>query len=199
MWPLRDLQKNSGNFDMEVLFFKTLDEFRSWMDVNHQTMKELWVGFYKSSLKREGIAYPDSVDVALCYGWIDGIRKSIDSESYCNRFTPRKPRSNWSEINIAKVHKLIEQGLMKPAGLKLFEQRMERRAGEYSYENKPEKLSDDLETVFRSNEKAWKYFNSLSPSHRKTVYFWIMSAKQESTKMSRLIKLIDASEAGKKL
>src|SRR5262245_51313572 len=119
---------------MEPTFFPTPADFRAWLEANHETQRELLVGFYKTSTGKPSITWPESVDQALCFGWIDGIRKRIDDESYSIRFTPRKPDSNWSAVNIAKVKELTEQGLMRAAGIKVFENRKEEKSGVYSYE-----------------------------------------------------------------
>jgi len=145
------------------------------------------------------MSWSESVDEALCFGWIDGVRRSIDHESYCNRFTPRNPKSNWSAINIKKVEELIRLGKMTPAGLAAFEKRREDRSAIYSYENRPEKFDPEMETLFRENADAWNFFSTLPPSYRKTIIYWVISAKQQATKLSRLNKLIEASANGKRL
>ena len=150
----------------EPIFFSTPLEFRSWLEEHHQTGKEVFVGYYKVATGKPTITWSDSVDEALCFGWIDGIRRSIDKESYCNRFTPRNPKSNWSAVNIQKVERLIAQGRMKPAGLAAFEKRMDHRSGIYSYENRPESLDPEYERRFQENTEAWQFFNSQTPSYR---------------------------------
>lgn len=145
------------------------------------------------------MTYPQSVEEALCFGWIDGITRSIDHECYCVRFTPRKPRSNWSAVNIARVEELIRLGKMTPAGMAAYEKRAEARSGIYSYENQPEKLAAELEPQFRQNQEAWDFFQVQSPSYRKMSIYWVMSAKQEATRISRLKKLIEACSEKKRL
>ena len=184
---------------MQTIFFSTRADFRKWLEKNHLSEKELWVGFYKSNSQKKGIRYDESVDEALCFGWIDGIRKSIDQESYCNRFTPRRKNSNWSAININKVESLLKMGLMHSAGIACYKDRTDNKSMVYSYENVPSKLTDELEAKLRANEKAWIFFSKQTPSHCKTIIYWIMSAKQEATRLNRLEKLLTASEAGKKL
>lgn len=184
---------------MDPVFFNNSDEFREWLIANHSRENELWVGFYKVKSGKPSMSWSQSVDQALCFGWIDGIRKSIDHERYCIRFTPRKSTSNWSTINIKKVDELTRKGLMQPTGLEVFKNRKVDNTEQYSYENKPEKLSPDLENRFRSNRNAWSYFTSQAISYQRTVFFWIMSAKREETKHNRLKKLIDTSNAGKRL
>lgn len=181
------------------VFFKTQKDFRKWLEKNHKKEIELYVGFYKLSSGKKSITWSQAVDEAICFGWIDGIRKSIDKESYCNRFTPRRPDSNWSDINIKKVKELTKKGLMKPAGLEIFNKRKIDKSRVYSYENKPESLSPEHEIIFKSNKKAWEFFIAQSNSYKRTNYYWIMSAKQDETKFRRLNQLITASEKRQKL
>lgn len=179
---------------MAPIFFPNTDEFRKWLEENHQSASEVLVGYYKVKTGKPSMNWSDSVDEALCFGWIDGIRRSIDENSYYNRFTPRRPRSNWSRVNIEKVEKLIQQGKMHPAGLAAYNKRTDLKTETYSYENLPEKLSDELEAVFRQHPKAWDFFLSQAPSYKKTKIYWVMSAKQPATQEARLAKLIHASE-----
>jgi uncharacterized protein YdeI (YjbR/CyaY-like superfamily) len=182
-----------------IIFFHTPAEFRKWLEDNHQTETEVLVGYYKLSTKKPTMNWSESVDEALCFGWIDGVRRSIDAESYCNRFTPRKPKSNWSEVNIKKVEEMIRLGKMMPAGLAAFEKRLDARSGIYSYENRPEKLSAELEMKFMEDSAAWNFFNTQAPSYRKTIIHWVMSAKQDATQLSRLNKLMEASANAKRV
>lgn len=184
---------------MAPVFFANTNEFRKWLEENHQKEKELIVGYYKVGTKRPSMTWSESVDEALCFGWIDGVRRSIDNEAYCNRFTPRNPKSNWSAVNIAKVEELIRVGKMTPAGLAAFEKRSAARSEIYSYENRPEKFSPELERRFMENTVAWNFFSTQPPSYRKTIIYWVMSAKQEATRISRLNKLIDTCSEGKRL
>ena len=181
------------------IFFANPNEFRKWLEANHRKESEVIVGYYKLSTKKPTMNWSESVDEALCFGWIDGVRRSIDDESYCNRFTPRKPKSNWSEVNIKKVEELIRLGKMTPAGMTAFEKRLDARSGIYSYENRPEKLSAELELRFVENSAAWNFFDAQAPSYRKTIIYWIMSAKQAATQFSRLDKLIEASAGEKRI
>lgn len=180
-------------------FFETQDEFRKWLERNHNRETELIVGFYKVDSGKPSMSWSQSVDQALCFGWIDGVRKSIDKESYCIRFTPRKSTSNWSAINIKKIEELTKAGLMQPAGLKAFILRDESKSAIYSYENDEFLLDSDFTTQFRENKKAWDFFMKQAPSYRKAVMRWIMSAKQETTRLSRLEKTIITSEQQKRL
>lgn len=184
---------------MIPLFFANTAEFRKWLEQNHQTEKELLVGYFKVSTKKPSMIWSDSVDEALCFGWIDGVRRTVDNESYCIRFTPRNPKSNWSAVNIKKVEELIKLGKMQPAGLAVFEKRTIDRSVIYSYENRPEKLSGEFEIQFMKELQAWEYFNSLPSSYQKTMVYWVMSAKLEPTRISRLDKLIAASRERKRL
>lgn len=184
---------------MTPVFFRNSAEFRKWLEENHQTETELFVGYYKVGTKKPSMNWSESVDEALCFGWIDGVRKSLDQESYCNRFTPRNPKSNWSAINIKKVEELIQLGKMAPAGLSAYEKRADARSAVYSYENRPEKLTLELETRFIKNKIAWDFFGKQPPSYRKTIIYWVMSAKQEVTRISRLDKLINASAEGERV
>ena len=181
---------------MAPLFFATPTDFRKWLEENHRTETELLVGFYKVNSGKQSITWPQSVDEALCFGWIDGVRTSIDQECYQIRFTPRKPTSIWSSVNIQKIESLINQGLMHPAGLASFENRRESRSKIYSYEKEEIKFSPELETQFKANKKAWDYFQLLAPSYRKASTNWVMSARQETTRLKRLGELIADSEAG---
>ena len=181
---------------MTPKFFAKPSDFRKWLLKNHKKETELLVGFYKVDSGKPSMTWSESVDEALCFGWIDGVRTSIDNESYQIRFTPRKPASNWSVVNIQKVEKLTKQGLMHPAGLASFENRKENKPSIYSYEKKLVDFSPEIKKQFKTNKKAWDYFQSLAPSYRKPSINWVMSAKQETTKQKRLHQLIADSEAG---
>ncbi len=183
---------------MNLQFFKNRVDFRNWLRENHEVEEELWVGYYKKATGLESITWPESVDEALCYGWIDGLRKSIDEKSYRVRFTPRRPKSNWSEINIKRVGALKATGRMQPAGLQAFEK---RKAGSssYAWEWRNAELRQDLEAKLKANEKAWSYFTELSPSIRQKTIYWVMSAKKEETKLRRFSILIDSTEKGEKI
>lgn len=166
---------------------------------NHHSAKELLAGFYKVGTKKPCITWSESVDEASCFGWIDGVRKSIDEESYCIRFTPRKSGSIWSDINIKKVEILSKQGLMHSSGLGAFSRRQENKSRIYSYEKEPSSLPKDFLKQFKANKKAWKYFQSMAPTYQKSCIHWIIDAKQEATKLKRLEELIRDSEAERKI
>lgn len=154
---------------MTPVFFTNQEDFRSWLHQNHNKQTELYVGFYKKGSGKQSITWPEAVDQALCYGWIDSIRKSVDSESYCNRFTPRKPGSTWSNVNIKKVEDLIKKGLMHPSGLAIFEKRKAEKSGIYSFENNTKDLPEDFLKKFKANKAAWDYFSAQAPSYRRTI------------------------------
>ena len=180
-------------------FFATSSEFREWLEKNHQTETELLVGFFKVNSKRPSMTWSESVDQALCFGWIDGVRKSIDNESYTIRFTPRKAGSIWSAINIRKVGELGKSGLMTAEGLKAFDLKTEHKTGIYSHENDLRLLAPQYEKQFKKDKRAWKFFQEQAPSYRKVMTHWIMSAKQEKTRLARLEKTIFVSAEGKRM
>jgi len=180
-------------------FFSTKSALRKWFEKNHATAKELLVGFYKVGSKKPSISWSESVDEAICFGWIDGVRKSIDDISYCIRFTPRKLGSIWSAINIKKVEHLSKKGLMTPSGVAAFQKREEKKSAIYSYEKEPETLPEDFLKKFKENKKAWDFFQSMAPSYQRTAIHCVMDAKQEVTKLRRLDELINDSEAGRKI
>jgi uncharacterized protein YdeI (YjbR/CyaY-like superfamily) len=184
---------------MDVTFFKSAAEWRVWLEANHDKATELVVGFYKKDSGRQNMTYQESLDQALAFGWIDGIRRSIDENAYSMRFTPRKPRSTWSAINIKRVGELIERGLMHPAGLKAFNERDATKQGRYSNEQEKIELPPEYEAQFRANAQAWEHFQSRPPSYRKTATWWVISAKQEATRLKRLATLIEDSAAGRKI
>jgi uncharacterized protein YdeI (YjbR/CyaY-like superfamily) len=185
---------------LEPVFFATPADFRRWLKKHHKSANELLVGFYKKSSGRPSITWPESVDEALCFGWIDGVRRSIDDESYTIRFTPRRLHSNWSLINIRKVEALIRDGRIHPAGLEAFETRDEARSGVYSFEQRENATLDGKsEAKFKSNRVAWKFFQTQPPGYRKIAIFYVMCAKREETRERRLQRLISDSEAGRRI
>lgn len=180
-----------------VFFFATPSEFRAWLDENHTTETELFVGFYKRGSGKPSLTWPESVDAALCYGWIDGVRNAIDEVRYRIRFTPRKPTSTWSAVNVKRAAELKKLGLMRPAGIKAFEARKGDKTGIYAYEQrKNAKLPPAYEKKFRANKKAWAFFQSQPPWYQRTASYRVISAKQEATREKRLAQLIRDSEAG---
>lgn len=181
---------------MKPVFFKNANDFRKWLQKNHTTCLELWVGYYKMGSGKKNLRWSESVEVALCFGWIDGIRKSIDEHSYTNRFTPRKPTSVWSAVNIQKVELLKSQGLMQPAGLAIYEKRKEHKSKIYAYENEAIDFSPGFKKIFKANKIAWAYFQKLAPSYQKVSIRWVMQAKQETTREKRLASLIKDSANG---
>ena len=174
-------------------FFHRLATFRAWLHQNHASDFELWVGFYKQDSGKPSMTWPESVDEALRYGWIDGVRKSIDDASYVIRFTPRKPTSIWSNVNIAKVNRLIEQGRMTPAGLAAWALRDEKRSGVYAFERKAATLDTEAERLFKRNETAWRFFQAQPPYYRRVAAHYVSSAKREETRARRLAALIEHS------
>jgi uncharacterized protein YdeI (YjbR/CyaY-like superfamily) len=184
---------------MQVKHFRSADEFRRWLQRHHATETELWVGFYRKGCGQTGMSYPDAVDQALCFGWIDGVRKKVDEISYTNRFSPRQPKSNWSTVNIRRVGELTRLGLMADAGLAAFKARDEKRSGVYSFENRPQSLPRDLEKVFKANTDAWAFWTAQPPGYRRTLTWYVVSAVKDETRQSRLAKVIESSARGQRL
>jgi len=183
----------------DIKYFSTIDEFREWLEVNHISGRELQVGFYKKNSGRFNFSWSEAVEAAICYGWIDGVRNAVDEVSYTVRFTPRKPSSIWSAVNIKKVEELTRLGLMRPAGIAAFEKRDEKKSAIYAYEQKNAALGEDYEAKFRANAKAWDFFERQAAYYRRTAIWSVISAKQEETRLKRLDKLISKSEAGEKV
>jgi len=184
---------------MPPKFFKTPSAFRKWLAANHAESKELWVGFYKKNSGKPSIDWPESVNEALCFGWIDGIRKRIDDVSYMIRFTPRKAGSVWSAVNIRNAEKLVKENRMQAAGLKAFEARKENRSGIYAYEQRGPELVEPYSGKLKRNKAAWKFFQSQPAGYRKQMNWWVVSAKQEETRLKRLDKLIEESAQRRRL
>jgi uncharacterized protein YdeI (YjbR/CyaY-like superfamily) len=179
-------------------YFATPADFRAWLVRHHETAGELWVGFHKVGNGTPSITWPESVDEALCVGWIDGVRKRIDADRHMIRFSPRKPTSIWSAINIAKMQVLIRERRVLPAGLKAFEKRSEAKSRTYSYEQRAQaRLDHAAEKRFRANRAAWKFFQARPPWYRRTATWWIVSAKKEETRQKRLAILIDCCAQSK--
>jgi uncharacterized protein YdeI (YjbR/CyaY-like superfamily) len=183
---------------MKATYFATPARFRDWLEINHAKSRELLVGFYKRDSGKASITWPESVDAALCYGWIDGVRKSVDQLRYTIRFSPRKPSSIWSEINVRRVGELEMLGLMRPAGKKAFAARREAKTAVYSYEQRSDPRLDPLhEDRLKGNKKAFEFFQSRPRWYRKAASWWIVSAKKEETRQKRLTILIEDSANGR--
>lgn len=179
---------------MELEFFATPSDLRAWFEANHDKATEQWVGYYKKDSGKPSITWPESVDQALCFGWIDGVRKSIDAESYKIRFTPRKSTSIWSAVNIKRVPELAEMGLMHPNGLKAFEARKEDKSAIYSHEQKGDiQLDDESEQKLKANAAAWTFLQAQTNSYKKAVFWWVMRSKSDATKQKRIATLIEDS------
>jgi uncharacterized protein YdeI (YjbR/CyaY-like superfamily) len=179
---------------MDPIFFATPDEWRAWLAEHHAGASELWVGFHKKASGRPGITWPQAVDQALCFGWIDGVRRSVDESRYVIRFTPRRRNSIWSSVNVARVKQLTEAGLMQPAGVAAYQAGAQAKSGVYSYEQRKDaKLPEPLDRQFRRHRKAWKFFQGQPPGYQRTAVWWVISAKKEETRLRRLAKLIEDS------
>jgi uncharacterized protein YdeI (YjbR/CyaY-like superfamily) len=184
---------------MTPKFFPTPAAFRKWLEKNHQSETELFVGYYKVGTKKPSLTWSESVDQALCFGWIDSVRRSIDDESYCIRFTPRKPNSIWSDVNIKKVKVLTKSGFMTAVGQKAFNLRKETHSRIYAHETEPVSLSKEYVKLFKTHQDAWKYFNTQAATYQRGMTHWIMSGKQEKTRLSRLNQTIKISEEKKRM
>jgi len=184
---------------MKPTFFKAPEEFRRWLEKNYASAKEILVGFHKKGSGKKTITYAEALDEALCFGWIDGVRGALNDEAYTMKFHHRKPHSIWSAINIKRIGELAEQGLVHPYGQKIFDERDLSKQKLYSNEQEKIELPPDYEAQFRANEKAWEFFQSRPPSYRKPALWWVISAKQETTRLKRLATLIEDSAAGRKV
>jgi uncharacterized protein YdeI (YjbR/CyaY-like superfamily) len=178
------------------IFFKSPQEFYDWLQEHHESESEVYVGYYKTHTGKRGMTWSEAVDQALCFGWIDTRSNAIDEDRYMQRFTPRKPGSNWSKINVEKVARLKEAGLMRPAGLAAFEQRTDAKTGVYSFERENAALPPEFEEQLRANAAAAEYFDARPPWYRRTATHWVISAKREETRLRRLAQLIEDSAAG---
>jgi len=184
---------------MKPKFFSSPEQFRDWLERNHDSTTELLIGFHKKSSGKKSITYAEALDEALCFGWIDGVRKSLNETSYIQRFTPRKPRSIWSLINVRHIERLTKQGRMHSAGLAAYARRDPKRTGIYSFENRPRELSAAYEKTFRQNKMAWTFFQEQPSYYKRLMIFRIMEAKKEETQLRRLKQLIESSEKGLRL
>jgi uncharacterized protein YdeI (YjbR/CyaY-like superfamily) len=184
--------------ESDAIFFDGPGAFREWLEANHASATEVFVGYFKKATGKQTMTWSQAVDQALCFGWIDGVMRRIDEERHMQRFTPRRPGSNWSNVNIAKVAKLEEAGLMRPAGLAAFEARSEKRSGIYAFEGKQAaELPAGYERRLRADAAAWEYWQAAAPSYRRTATHWVVRAKREETRERRLAQLIESSAAGR--
>ena len=181
---------------MKPKFFTTPAKFREWLEKNHDTATELLIGFHRKASGKKSITYHEALDEALCFGWIDGVRRRLNETSFEQRFTPRKSKSIWSLVNVNHVERLKKEGRMHPAGLAAYERRDPKRTGIYAFENDPKVFSPAYEKRFRSNKSAWKFFEDYPPYLKKVCVHWVMSAKKEETQLRRLQQLIDSSAKG---
>ena len=185
---------------MEPTFFETPADFRAWLEEHHESETELLVGFYKRGTGKPSITWPESVDQALCFGWIDGVRRSLGEEAYTIRFTPRKPRSNWSAVNVQRMRELIDEGLVHPAGMAAFERRSDDRTAIYAYEQrKNAQLPAEYEERLRANSAAAEFFDGQPPWYRRTAAHWVTSAEREATRERRLEQLIADLANGRRI
>jgi uncharacterized protein YdeI (YjbR/CyaY-like superfamily) len=191
----------AGNPDQPpAAFFTAPAELAAWLEAHHELVPELWVGFHKKGSGLPSMTWPEAVDEALCFGWIDGVRKSIDETSYAIRFTPRTARSTWSAVNIKRLPELVAEGRMRPVGLKAFAARAVEKSGIYSYEQREAvELGDSFERQFRVNQAVWNFFQAQPPSYRKAATWWVVSAQKDETRQRRLTALVDDSAAGRRI
>jgi len=194
-------QGASEKLTMEVKpkFFNDPIQFRKWLEKNHDKKTELLVGLHKKDAGKKTLTYAEALDEALCYGWIDGVRKNFDEISYTIRFSPRKPRSIWSNVNVNHVKRLQKEGRMMPSGLAAFAKRDDKRTGIYAFENAPRELPAKFLKTFRANKEAWKFFSAQPPGYRRLAVFWVVSAKREETQIRRLGQLLELSENRERL
>jgi uncharacterized protein YdeI (YjbR/CyaY-like superfamily) len=183
---------------LKPTFFAKPQEFRTWLEHNHETATELLVGFHKKGTGKPSMTWPESVEQALCFGWIDGVRRSLGDDSYTIRFTPRKRTSTWSRVNLEKVEELKRRGLMRPAGLLAHKARRAAKTGIYSYEQRESaELPVEYGERLRADPAAWEFWTSRPPSYRKAAVWWVVSAKREETRERRLARLIEDSRSGR--
>jgi uncharacterized protein YdeI (YjbR/CyaY-like superfamily) len=194
---VEEARRDAGVSEPEPIFFKSPQEFYDWLEEHHETESEVYVGYYKKGTRQPSLTWSQAVDQALCFGWIDGRVNRIDEERHMQRFTPRRPGSNWSKINVEKVAKLTDAGLMRPAGMAAFERRSDEKTGVYSFERENAALPPEYDEQLRANAAAADYFDSRPPWYRRTAIHLIMSAKREETRLRRLAQLIEDSAAGR--
>jgi uncharacterized protein YdeI (YjbR/CyaY-like superfamily) len=198
---IRTLETKQGKVhtDPRPQFFVSASEFRKWLRRNHAKESVLWIGFQKKKAGRLGISYPQALDEALCFGWIDGVRKSINQDTYTIRFSPRKPKSIWSAVNIKRVGELTRLGQMEPSGLNAFAQRLPENQDRYSYEKDARIFDDTCLAQFQASEKAWRFFQGQPPGYQRKATWWVMSVKKEETRLKRLAILIADSKQGRRV
>jgi uncharacterized protein YdeI (YjbR/CyaY-like superfamily) len=182
----------------DVVIFRSAPDFRAWLERNHGSAQELFIGYYKKGVDKSAMTYQQAVEEALCYGWIDGITYRIDDEVTATRFTPRRPTSSWSAVNIAKIAELSKAGRMHPAGLRAFETRDQRRDAVYSYERPSLAMEAQMLGRFREDAQAWAYWQGEQPSYRRAATYWVMSAKLPETRERRFAELLEVSHAGRR-
>ena len=186
-----------GTPERPAIFFSGPEEFRAWLEANHDRETELWMGLYKKHVPGRGLTWEDAVPEALCYGWIDSVSQRIDDDARRQRWTPRKPTSNWSAVNIAIVERLTAEGRMRPSGVAAFDRRRDDRSGVYSFENPPQELPPEQAARLAADAAASAFWDAATPTYRRVVVHWVLSAKQEATRERRLAQLIDDSAAGR--
>ena len=184
---------------MAPRFFRSRAAFRAWLEKHHATDLELWVGFFRKSSGKGGLMYLESVDEALCFGWIDGVKKRVDEASYMHRFTPRTRDSYWSAVNTRRFKQLVKSGVVAPPGRAAFERRDRKKTEQYSFERKSPVFDPAMERAFKANADAWTFFRAQPPGYQRLLTFWIMSAKQEATRLRRLDMLAAKSAKGERL
>jgi uncharacterized protein YdeI (YjbR/CyaY-like superfamily) len=184
---------------MKARHFASRADFRNWLAANHAKATELWVGFYKKHTGKSGATYDQAVEEALCYGWIDGVKKRVDDERFTHRFSPRQAKSTWSRINVRRALVLIRDGKMAAPGQRVFEAREEKRTGIYTYEQERPGLSEEDKKRFKENQKAWEFFANQPPGYQRLTGFWVSQAKREQTRLRRLAILINDSLNGRRI
>lgn len=182
-----------------VKFFAEREDLRAWFERNHEKARELWIGYYKAGSGRKGVTYAQAVEEALCFGWIDGQVRSLDALSYANRYSPRRPSSRWSRVNLARVGELFRDGRMHSDGIRAFRARRPDSPVRYSIAERPKELSARLRKEFQLTRRAWAFFQAQPPSYRRTASFWVMSARQKDTRRRRLRALVEASAASRRI
>jgi uncharacterized protein YdeI (YjbR/CyaY-like superfamily) len=184
---------------MEPIYFRSGSEFRDWLQTHHASAREVLIGFFSKSAQQRGLTYAEALDEALCFGWIDGLVRRVDANRHTRRFTPRKSASIWSNINVNHVERLIREGRMQPPGIAAFQRRSKAKTGVYSFENKPQEFPSVYARRFRANRAAWKFWLAQPPGYRRTVIWWVVSAKQEVTRERRFDRLVAECAAGRRL